>query len=134
MSEPILVVDTSKIRKGKLDDVKAAFTGLAAFVETHEATPLAYNVYFDGGARVTVVQLHPNTTSLERHLDIAGPRFAPFADLLTLQRVDIYGMPGEAALQRLRQKAEMLGNAPVVVNDFHAGFTRLALDREHTVG
>lgn len=93
MSVPILVIDTSEIRKGKADDVKTAFAELAAFVEAHEATPLAYNVYFDGDARVIVVQLHPDTASLERHMDIAGPRFAPFAELLTLRRVDIYGAP-----------------------------------------
>jgi hypothetical protein len=37
MSGPILVVDRSEIRKGKLGDVKAAVEDLVAFVEANEA-------------------------------------------------------------------------------------------------
>jgi hypothetical protein len=122
---PILVVDSSDIREGKLEEVKAGVAELVAFVEANEAEPLAYDIYFDAaGTLMTVVQIHPDAASLERHLTVAGPLFRGFAELLTLARVDIYGEAGEAALEQIRGKAQLLGNAPVVVHDLHAGFTR----------
>jgi hypothetical protein len=127
----ILVVDVSDVRPGKLLEARAAFEYLVAFVEANEPDPLAYNVYLaPGGRRVTVVQLHPSSESLELHLDVAGPEFARFADLLTLVRVDVYGTPSEGVLERMRRKAELLGNAPVVVNELHAGSIRLEVTRE----
>jgi hypothetical protein len=125
MSSPILVVDSSEIREGKLEEVKAGVEDLAAFVEANEAEPLAYNIFFDeAGTQMTVVQIHPDSESLERHLTVAGPVFRKFADLLTLERIDVYGRASEAALEQMRGKAQLLGSAPVVVHELHSGFTR----------
>jgi hypothetical protein len=129
MPTPILVVDSSEIRAGKLGDVKAGVEELVAFVEANEAEPLAYDIYFDeAGKRMTVVQIHPDSASLERHLTVAGPVFRRFADLLTLVNVDVYGKASEAALEQLRGKAQMLGAAPLVVHELHAGFSRFTPD------
>jgi hypothetical protein len=129
-SSPILVVDSSDIRPGKLDAVKAGVEDLVAFVKASEAEPIAYDIYFDeAGAQMTVVQIHPGSVSLERHLTLAGPVFRRFADLLTLMRVDVYGTPSEAALEQIRGKAQLLGNAPVVVHELHSGFNRFAAER-----
>ena len=124
---PILVVDSSDIHEGKLEEVKTGVEELVAFVEANEAAPLAYDIYFDAaGILMTVVQIHPDAASLERHLTVAGPLFRRFADLLTLARVDVYGRASEAALEQIRGKAQLLGNAPVLVHELHAGFTRFA--------
>ncbi len=124
---PILVVDSSDIHEGKLEEVKAGVEELVAFVEAKEAEPLAYDIYFDAaGTLMTVVQIHPDSASLERHLSLAGPLFRRFADLLTLARVDVYGEAGEAALEQIRGKAQLLGNAPVVVHKLHSGFSRFS--------
>jgi hypothetical protein len=113
--------------RGKLEEVKAGVEDLVAFVEANEAEPVAYNIYFDeAGTQMTVAQIHPCPESLERHLTVAGPVFRRFADLLTLVRVDVYGRPGEAALKQMRSKAQLLGNAPVVVHELHSGFSRAA--------
>jgi hypothetical protein len=127
MPAPLIVVDTSKIHDGRLGELKAAVTELVEFVEANEEEPLAYNVYFDAqGTTMTVVQVHPTSESFERHMELAGPVFRKFADLLTLSRIDFYGAPSTIALDQMRRKAELLGNAPVVVNDLQTGFTRLA--------
>jgi hypothetical protein len=85
----------------------------------------AYSIYLgEEAGRMTVVQIHPSSASMERHLEIAAPVFRKFANLLELTRVDFYGQPSEALLERTRQKTELLGRAPVVVNEFHAGFAR----------
>ena len=59
-------------------------------------------------------------------MEIAGPVFARFADLLTLRTVDIYGSPSDKVLDQLRRKAELLGTATVTVHDLQAGFARFA--------
>jgi hypothetical protein len=129
LSSPILVVDSSDIREGKLEEVKAGVEDLVAFVEANEAEPLLYDIYFDeAGSQMTVVQIHPDSTSLERHLTVAGPVFRKFADLLTLGRVDVYGRPSEAALEQMRGKAQLLGDAPVFVHELHSGFSRFTAD------
>ena len=126
MPAPLIIVDTSEIHEGRLEELRAAVGELVAFVKANEVEPLAYNVYFDQqGTTMTVVQVHPTSESFERHMEIAGPVFRKFADLLTLSRIDFYGAPSRIALDRMRRKAELLGSAPVVVNDLQMGFTRL---------
>jgi len=124
---PIVVIDSSEIREGKLEELKTALEELAAFVEANEAEPIAYNIYFDEDCtRMTVVQIHPSSAAMELHMNVAGPIFRKFAELLELSRVDFYGRPSDALLEQMRQKAQLLGNAPVVVNELHAGFSRFA--------
>jgi quinol monooxygenase YgiN len=125
VSDPLVVIDTSDILEGKLEELKAGLAELADFVEKNEAAPLAYHVYFDeDGTRMTVLQIHPDTASMQHHMDVAAPLFRRFTELVDLIRIDFYGSPSEAVLQATRRKAELLGNAAVVVNELHAGFSR----------
>jgi hypothetical protein len=131
MTELLIAVDSSEIREGKLDAVKAGLPELAEFVEANAPEVIAYSIYLDEETRrMTVVQIHPSSASMERHLEIAAPVFRKFADLVDLTRVDFYGQPSEALLERTRQKTELLGRAPVVVNELHAGFARIERVRQ----
>jgi len=125
MAEPLIVLDTSEIREGKREQLERGIAELAAFVETNESHPIAYEVYFgDDGRRMTVLQIHPDSASMERHMELAGPVFARFADLVVLRTIDVYGSPSENVLEQLRRKAELLGTATVTVHDSQAGFVR----------
>jgi quinol monooxygenase YgiN len=126
MSEPIILLDTSEIREGRLEDVKTAFRELADFVEENEPQAIAYHVYLSEDAtRVTVVQIHPDSASVEFHMKAAADLFPRFAKLLRLSRLEIFGRPSPDLLDQMRAKARMLGDAPVDVYDLHAGFARL---------
>ncbi len=126
MSDSIIVIDSSEILEGKLEELKTALEELVEFVEANEADPIAYNVYFDeDGTRMTVLQIHPNSAAMEFHMRVAGPVFRKFTEMVKLSRVDFYGRPSEAVLEQMRQKAQLLGDAPVVVNELHAGFVRI---------
>jgi len=121
----IVIVDSSEILAGKLEVLKAAMKGLAEFVETNEPRPLAYDVYLAGdGTRVTVLQVHPDSASAELHMQVAAPAFPGFSELLRLLHFDVYGKPSDALLERLREKARMLGGATLAVHELHAGFAR----------
>ena len=127
MSDPLVLVDSSEIAEGKLEVLRQSVAELAEFVEKNEIAPIAYQVYFSvDGRRMTVLQIHPDSASMEHHMEVAGPVFAGFADLLELQTVDIYGTPSDKVVEQLRQKAELLGTATVTVHELEAGFARFA--------
>ena len=128
MSEPITCIDFSAIRPGKFDELNKRVKELAAFVDTNEAAPFAYNVYLDEeGARMTVLQVHPSLESFELHLEIAGPEFQKFQDLVDLQQIDVYGEPGASLTALLRHKAELLGGAKLTIQTPAAGFYRFSM-------
>lgn len=128
MSDAIVYVDTSDVRVGALEELKAAVKELVDFVDANEPRLIAYNVYLsDDGTRMTVVHVHPDSASLEYHMEVAGPVFRQFVDLVTLSSIHIYGEPSEKLLKQLDEKARLLGRGAVVVHAFHAGFTRLAV-------
>lgn len=125
VSDPIVFVDSSEVAEGKLEELRQAIGELARFVEANESDPIAYHIYFSAdGQRMTVVQIHPDSASMERHMELAGPIFAKFGHMVELQTVDIYGTPSEKVVEQLRRKAELLGSATVALHDRQAGFAR----------
>ena len=125
MTDTIVVLDRSTVREGKLDELKRAMRELASFVDENEPRPFSYNVYFDDGeTEMTVLQVHPDADSAEQHMRIAAREFPQFADLVDLRVMEVFGEPTESLLGLLRRKAEMLGNATVVVHRRHSGFVR----------
>lgn len=125
MPQPIVYIDTSAVRDGKLEELEAAMKGLAEFVEANVPRLISYGFFLDGpGTRMTVVAVHPDSASLEFHLDVGGAEFRKFSELIELLGIDVYGRVSESAMDRLHRKARMLGNGTVAVHDFHAGFAR----------
>jgi quinol monooxygenase YgiN len=123
----IVYVDASDVREGALEALKAAIKELVDFVEANEPRVLAYNVYFnDDGTRMTVVHVHPDSASLENHMEVAGPVFRQFVEFVTLASIHIYGEPSEKVLKQAYEKARLLGTGAVAVEPLHAGFTRFA--------
>jgi hypothetical protein len=75
---------------------------------------------------MTVVAVHPDSASLELHLDIGGSEFRKVAHLLTLTTIECYGRPSERVMEQLRQKAAALGDGGTVVSVRRfAGFANL---------
>jgi quinol monooxygenase YgiN len=125
MSETIVYVDTSEVRPGALEDLKTAIKQLADFVDAKEPRIIAYNVYLsEDGTQMTVMQVHPDSASLEFHLEVAGPAFRKFPKLINLSSIHIYGKPSDKLLVQLGDKARLLGHGSVVVHEPHAGFAR----------
>jgi hypothetical protein len=123
----LVYIDTSNVREGALEELKGAIGELVEFVDANLPRVIAYDVYFsDDGTQMTVVHLHPDSASLERHLEVGGPAFRRFADLLTLSSIRVYGEPSEKVVRQLEDKAQLLGCGDVSVQAHHAGFTRSA--------
>lgn len=125
MSEPILSIDTSEIREGKLEELTTKIKGLVELVDANEPRAIAYHVYLDDAhRRMTIAQLHPDSASLEYHMEVAASAFAGFVDLVTLLTIDLYGAPSDTLLEQMRRKADLLGGARLAVHGSLAGFVR----------
>lgn len=126
-SEPIVYIDHSDIREGAIEELRAGVRRLVEFIDAREPQLVTYGFYIDEDAgRMTVVAVHPDSASLELHMDIGGEEFRKLGHLLRLTGIECYGRPSERALDQLRQKAAALGDGSVVTIARSAGFTHLA--------
>jgi hypothetical protein len=127
-SGPIVYIDHSHIREDSIDELKAGVQRLVEFIEAREPQLITYGFYIDeDAARMTVVAVHPDPESLERHMDIGGVEFRKLAPLVTLTAIECYGRPSDRALEQLRDKAAALGDGGAVVSiERFAGFAHLA--------
>jgi hypothetical protein len=122
-----MIIDSSQVRPGRLGDLKSAYSELAQFVETHEPRIIAYEIYLDvANTIINVLQVHPDSASAEFHLDLASDAYSNFTQLLSLNKIDVYGSPSEGLLSRLWDKARLLGNAKVIIHTPQTGFARFA--------
>lgn len=63
---------------------------LVEFVETPEPQLIGYAFYINEEAtRMTLVAIHPDSASLEFHLEIGGPVFRKFTGFIKLQTIEI---------------------------------------------
>jgi hypothetical protein len=127
-SEPIVYIDHSDVREGSLEELKTGVRQLVDFIDAREPQLISYGFYIDEAAsKMTVVVVHPDSASLEFHMDLGSAEFRKLAHLLTLRSIECYGRPSEMALEQLRKKAATLGEGGTVVSiGLFAGFTRLA--------
>ena len=127
-SEPIVYIDHSDIREGSLEELRAGVRRLVDFIGARESQLITYGFYIDeDAAKMTVVAVHPDSASLELHMEIGSKEFAKLAHLLTLTAIECYGRPSERALGQLRHKAATMGDGGTVVSiGRFAGFTHLA--------
>jgi hypothetical protein len=126
--EPIVYIDHSDIRLGSIEELRAGVRRLVEFIDAREPRLITYGFYIDEDAgTMTVVAVHPDTASLELHMDVGGEEFRKLGHLLRLTGIECYGLPSERALDQLRQKAATLGGGGTVVSiGRFAGSTHLA--------
>lgn len=129
MADPIVYIDRSEVREGKLEALKAAIDELVAFIEANVPRAISYGVHLDAAGRaMTVVQIQPDSAALEYHMRVGGPAFAKFRDLIRLTAIEVYGDPSPHLLQQLEDKARMLGGGTVSVQTLQGGFARFGQD------
>jgi hypothetical protein len=124
-AELIVYIDHSDIHPGRLDELKEGIRRLVDLIEMREPRLIAYGFYLDEDARrMTVTAVHPDSASLELHLEIGNVEFRKLADMITLRVIQVYGSISERVREMLQQKATMLGGSVVTVSEQFAGFAR----------
>ena len=104
----------------------ARVPGLVEFVEHNEPQLIAFNEYVnDNGTEATVVQVHPDTASMRKHLGIIGERAAQAYDetLDATLAIQIFGPVDPQMLTTMRTQAGE-GVSLTVATEHLGGFTR----------
>ena len=123
---PVIYIDRSDVHEDRWDDLKAGIGPLVAFVESRQPQMATYAFYLDEDTHeMTVVSVHPDAASLERHIEIGGPEFKKLAPYLTLREIEVFGTLSPRAVDLLQQKAATLGDGGTVsLHERFAGFDR----------
>jgi hypothetical protein len=74
---------------------------------------------------MTVTAVHPDSASLELHMEMGGDEFRKVGEFITLNQIHVYGHISERAGEMLKEKARLLGGADVIVSERFAGFDHL---------
>lgn len=129
-SGAILYIDRSTITSDAIDELRAKTAELVEFVESREPRLLAYGFVIDADAgEMTVAAVHPDTASLELHLQVGGPLFAAVGRYIKLRSIEVFGEPSSTATEAIHEKARLLGNAEVRIHRLDPGFARPPADR-----
>jgi len=96
MNGPIVYIDHSDVREGKIEELKAGVSRLVAFIKDREPQLISYGFYFDeSGSRMSVVAIHPDSKSIETHLEVGTEEFRKLADCIVLRRIEVHGRVSE---------------------------------------
>jgi quinol monooxygenase YgiN len=122
MSGPLIYVGTYTIKPGNQEWARRRLAELVDFVETNEPRMIAFNTYLDGdGNTVSIVQVHPDSASMEFHMKVNAKHFATAFDWLdTSMSGQYFGPISDALAAELAKWDEAATHLPVHA----AGFTR----------
>jgi hypothetical protein len=126
MTGVIVYIDRSDVREDRWDDLKVGVRALVAFVDRHQPQMATYGIHLDEDANeMTIVAVHPDSASLERHVEVGAPEFRKLAPFVSLREIEVFGPLSERAAALLRRKAADLGDEGVVTTHSEfAGFAR----------
>lgn len=127
MANPIIYIDHSTIRPGAAERLKQGIDDVVAFIESKEPQLLYYGFHLsDDETWMTVVAIHPDTASVEYHMDIGASAFSALGEFIKMEAIEVYGDTSDRMLEQLYRKAENLG-APgqVVVDRLQRGFAKI---------
>ena len=125
MSGAFVYVGTTTIKDGKEEDARKHLAEIVDFVETNEPRMIAFHAYFDDeGMKASVVQVHPDSASMEFHMKVISEHLGGAFDYIdTILSEQYYGPMSESLAQTLSQW-ETPGVAVTKMPVHEAGFTR----------
>jgi hypothetical protein len=112
----VTFVGTYTIPEGKFEEWKAAIVDMIDFVKASAPRLLSFEAFLsDDSTEATSIYTHPDTQSLEQHLEAASSRIQAGSAMVQVKRIDLYGVPSEQVVTQLRRMAEQHGSFPVTV-------------------
>ena len=128
MSGPLIYIGTYTVRSGKREECKQRLGELVDLVETNEPRLMAFHIYLDEqGSKISVVQVHPDSASMEFHLKVVSEHLTgAFEYLETTESEQLYGSPSDTLSEVLRAYAEP-GVAVMHMPVHEVGFTRASV-------
>jgi quinol monooxygenase YgiN len=125
MSGPVINVFSYSIKPEKQEEARKRISELVDFVETNEPRMIAFHVYLDeDGRTLFIVQVHPDSASMEFHMQVNAKHFATAFDWLdTSISQQLFGPISDALAAELAKWDEPLTHVPI----HEAGFTRTSV-------
>jgi quinol monooxygenase YgiN len=122
MSGPLIYIGLYTIKPGSLAEARTRLAELVDFVETNEPRLIAFNTYLDQeGTTVAIIQVHPDSASMEFHMQVNAKHFATAFDWLEASMSGQYFGPiSDALAAELAKWDESSTRMP----EHAAGFTR----------
>jgi hypothetical protein len=125
MSGPLVYVGTYRIKPGKQEEARKRCAELVDFVETNVPRMIAFHLYLDEeGNTLSIVQVHPDSASMEYHMQVNAKHFATAFDWLdTSVSQQYFGPISDALAAEIAKWDEEFTHLPV----HEAGFTRTSI-------
>ena len=125
MSASFIYVGTMSVKPGRIEALRKQLVELVDFVETNEPRVIAFHAYLDEpGNRLTMVHVHPDSASMEFHMQVNAKHFATaFDNLEAVISEQYYGEISEslsAELAKWEDPSISVTRMPV----HEGGFTR----------
>ena len=122
---PFIYVRTMRVKPGSLPALREQMAEMVDFVETNEPRMIAFHAYLDEpGEKLTIVHVHPDSTSMEFHMQVNAKHFATaFDNLDAVISEQYYGAISDALAAELAKwddPAVAVTHMPV----HEGGFTR----------
>ena len=108
MPGPLIFIATNRLKEGALETGRRRVPELVEFVEREEPQVVAFREYLsESGDEVTVVQIHPDAASLEKHLGLIADhaRRAYEETLDRTVRGQVFGDLPDPIAESLRRQA-----------------------------
>jgi len=127
MAQPVVYVTTIKIKEGKFQEYQRFYAELLKAVEENEPRLIAMHLFAnEEGTEMTNIQVHPDTASMDTHMQVLAEKMGLLADDMTavlqfleVMRVEVYGTPGDRAMEM--DKRLMEGGVPYTFKQRHVG-------------
>lgn len=106
MAEQIIFIFNLKIREGKLEDLKRYLREMNEFVQANEPRVIAYTQFIDDvGSEMTDIQIHPDSESMEWHMEVAGEKIGEAFQYVETKSIVVCGTLSQRLLEQMRQVA-----------------------------
>lgn len=100
MTAPLIILTTHRIESGDREQLAALTERYTELLHTQEPHLWAHYSYIDEpNQELTLVQVHRDAVSAERHMQLAGKLIGAGTELAPTLRIQIYGEPGPGVQQ-----------------------------------
>ena len=127
MAAHVIFVGTYEVPPEALNAFIAANKDMRDYVKANEPRLVSWHTYIsDDRTEATTIMIHPDSDSLEYHLQVAATRISAGVSMVRTKHMELYGEVSEGLLSRLQTISQSSGSWPIDVKRHLHGFPEWA--------